>query len=164
MVGGKMQKPTKVLLAVATLWPIVYMFIFIAFFFSAFFWGPGSAETGTGTGMPPAMALFFLVHLLTMLFVLALTVFYIVNIFRNDRVEKDKKARWAIVIFMGSAIAMPIYWYLYIWKEANAGGPPPPDQLYSGNSTSWTNQASQPGASQRQEQYVPPPRPPNWRE
>ena len=154
-----MTKPAKVLLGVATLWPIVYTFIFIAFFFSAFFWAPGNPETGTG--MPPAMAVFFALHLLTMLFILALTVFYIVNIFRNERVEKDKKALWAIVIFMGNAIAMPIYWYLYIWKEANAGGPPPPDQLHSGSTTSWTNEAN---SSHRQEQYVPPPQPPNWRE
>jgi hypothetical protein len=156
-----MQKPAKVLLGVATLWPIVYVFLFIAFFFSAFLFGPGTAETGTGSGMPPLMALLFVLHLLTMVFILALTVFYIVDIFRNDRVEKDKKALWAIVIFMGNAIAMPIYWYLYIWKEANIGGPPPPDQLYSGSTTSWTNEAN---ASRRQEQYVPPSQPPNWRE
>lgn len=154
-----MQKPTKVLLGVATLWPIFYMFIFILFFFSAFILGPGGGDTGAG--MPPLMALIFGLHLLTMLFIMALTVFYIVNVFRNDRVDKDKKALWAIVIFMGSAIAMPIYWYLYIWKEAGVGGPPPPGQLNSGSTTSWTNDVN---ASRRHEQYVPPSQPPNWRE
>ncbi len=114
--------------------------------------------------MPIAFAVIFALHFLTMLFILALTIFYIVDIFRNNRVEKDKKALWAIVIFMGNAIAMPIYWYLYIWKEANVGGPSPPDQLHSGSATSWTNEASHSGASRRQEQYVPPSQPPNWRE
>ena len=43
-----------------------------------------------------------------MLWIMALTVFYMVNVFRNDRVDKDKKVLWAVVIFMGSIIAMPI--------------------------------------------------------
>ena len=157
---GEMQKPAKVVLGVATLWPIVYVFLFMAFFFSAIFFGPGPAEPGSG--VQPLMALFVGVHLLTMALILGLTIFYIVNIFRNERVEKDKKALWAIVIFMGSAIAMPIYWYLYIWKEANVASlPPPPGQLNSVNTASWANDAN---ASRAQEQYVPPSQPPNWRE
>jgi hypothetical protein len=155
-----MQKSTKVLLGAASLWPIVYMFLFIGFFFLAVLFGPGPAEPGSGT--QPAWALFIGVHLLTMLLILALTVFYIINIFRNDRVEKDKKALWAIVIFMGNAIAMPIYWYLYIWKEAGVGGASPPGKLNSGSTTSWTNDVN--AAREQQREYVPPPQPPNWRE
>jgi cytosine/uracil/thiamine/allantoin permease len=59
-----------------------------------------------------------------MLAVIALMVFYIVNVFRNDRVDKDKKALWAVVLFMGNMIAMPIYWYLYIWRETPAPDSP----------------------------------------
>lgn len=154
-----MQKPTKVILGVATLWPIVYVFLFMALFFSAILFGPGPAESGSGTH--PLMALFVGVHLLTMLLILALTVFYIVDIFRNERVEKDKKALWAVVIFLGNVIAMPIYWYLYIWKAANVASPPSPGQLYSVNAASWTNETNAP---RTQEQYVPPSQPPNWRE
>ena len=154
-----MQKPTKVLLGVATLWPIVYVFLFMAFFFSAIFFGPGPAPSGSGT--QPLMVLFVGVHLLTMVLILALTVFYIVDIFRNQRVDKDKKALWAVVIFMGNAIAMPIYWYLYIWKEANVASPPSAGQLNSVNTSSWTNEAN---TSRTQGQYVPPSQPPNWRE
>ena len=154
-----MQKPAKVALGIATLWPIIYMFLFSAFFFSAFLFGP--AEPGTGAGMPPAFAVIFGLHLLTMLFILALTVFYIVDIFRNDRVEKDKKALWAIVIFMGNAIAMPIYWYLYIWKEPSLASSTP-GQLPGVNTASWTNDAN--ATRQQQSEYVPPREPPNWRE
>ncbi|NLG84554.1 MAG: hypothetical protein GX493_08130 [Firmicutes bacterium] len=42
---------------------------------------------------------------------------YIVNVFNTDLVDKDKKALWAVVLFFGNIIAMPIYWYLYIWRE-----------------------------------------------
>ena len=154
-----MQKPTKLFLGILSLWPIVYVCLFIAFFFSAFLFGPGSAETGSG--MPPAMAVILILHLLTMVLILALTVFYIVDIFRNERVDKDKKVLWAVVIFMANAFAMPIYWYLYFWKEPSLASSPAPGQLNSANTASWTNEAN---ASRRQEQYVPPREPPNWRE
>jgi hypothetical protein len=155
-----MQKPVKLALGLVTLWPIFYVFLFIIFFFSAFLFGPGDA--GSGAGVPPAMAVFLGLHLLTMLLVLALTVFYIVNVFRNDRVEKDKKALWAIVIFMGNAIGMPIYWYLYIWKDAALTSPAPPGQLHGADTASWTSNAN--ATRDRQHEYVPPPQPPNWRE
>ncbi|HEU4797095.1 MAG TPA: hypothetical protein VFT02_15785 [Pyrinomonadaceae bacterium] len=156
-----MGKSTKILLGIASLWPIVYMFLFFVFIFAGLVFGAGAGEPEPG-GIQPMLALIFGLHLLTMVAILALTVFYIVNIFRNDRVDKDKKALWAIVIFMGNAIAMPIYWYLYIWKEPSlVGTPPAPGQLNSASTASWTNNASQ---QQQQGQYVPPPQPPNWRE
>lgn len=155
-----MQKPTKILLGVASLWPIVYMVLFIGFFFLAVLFGPGPAEPGSG--VQPAFALFIGVHLLTMVLILALTVFYIVDIFRNDRVEKDKKALWAIVIFFGNAIAMPIYWYLYIWKQAKLASSATPGQLHGVNTALWTNDAR--AARDQQHEYVPPPQPPNWRD
>jgi len=77
-----------------------------------------------------------------------------------DLIDKDKKVLWAVVIFMGSMIAMPIYWYLYIWKQAPAGGLPSHASLGSADTSDWAHDAR---ASNR-EQYVPPTEPPNWRE
>lgn len=151
-----MQKSAKVLLGIVSLWPIVYMFLFFVFVFSMAF------GFGKGEDPGPAMAIVFGLHLLTMILILALTIFYIVNIFRNDRVDKDKKALWAIVIFMGNAIAMPIYWYLYFWKEPSPATQVMPGQLNAANTAAWTNEAR--GARQEQHQYTPPPQPPNWRE
>jgi len=42
---------------------------------------------------------------------------YIKNVFKNERISQDKKALWVVVLFLGGFVAMPIYWYLYIWKE-----------------------------------------------
>jgi len=55
-------------------------------------------------------------HIATMLEIMGLLVVYIVHLFKTDRVPKDQKALWAVVIFLGSVLAMPVYWYLYIWK------------------------------------------------
>ena len=111
-----MKKPIKVLLGLATLWPFIYFILFFVVIFSTILYLPGSEESGP----PPLIALILPLHLLTMFVTLALIVFYIVNVFRNARVDKDKKALWAVVLFMGNMIAMPIYWYLYIWPEIPA--------------------------------------------
>jgi len=111
-----MKKPTKVLLGLATLWPFFYLILFFVVIFSTVVFRPGSGESGP----PPLIALILPLHLFTMLAVMGLMVFYIVNVFRNDRVDKDQKALWAVVLFMGNMIAMPIYWYLYIWREPPA--------------------------------------------
>ena len=155
-----MKKPTKVLLGIATLWPFVYIFFFFVFVFSTAFLFAGAGKPEPG--VPPMIAIVFGLHLLTMLVVMALTVFYIVNVFRNDRVDKDKKALWAIVIFMGNAIAMPIYWYLYFWKDPSTADQVLPSQLNEVNTAAWTNEAR--GSRQEQQQYAPPSQPPNWRE
>lgn len=151
-----MKKSSKILLGLATLWPFVYLILFFIFVFSSmFFLRQSSGESG-----PPFFFLIFMAfHLLTMLWIMLLTIFYMVNVFRNDRVDKDKKVLWAVVIFMGNMIAMPIYWYLYIWKEVPPGSLPQQSTLGSANTSDWAN-----ARAVNLEHYVPPTQPPNWRE
>jgi hypothetical protein len=151
-----MKKPTKVLLGLASLWPLLYMIFFFVFIFFSIFFISSSGDPGSGP--PFFFFLIFPLHLLTMVLIMALTVFYIVNVFRNERVDKDKKALWAIVLFMGNMIAMPIYWYLYIWKEPDSL--PAPLSLGSADTSAWANDASR---SRSRQEYVPPPEPPDWR-
>ena len=154
-----MSKTIKLLLGLITLWPFTYVILFFLTIASLIFFSSGAEP---GVGPPPAIALIFPLHLLTMLIIAALTVFYIVNVFRNDRVEKDKKVLWAVVLFMENVIAMPVYWYLYIWKEASPAFAAAPGQLGSADTSRWTSNAT--AQHQEQEQYVPPSQPPNWRE
>jgi hypothetical protein len=65
------------------------------------------------------------VHLGVMLLMFVLITFYIVFLFKTDRVRNDMKALWAVAIFMGSIVAMPIFWYLYIWPTAESSGVAP---------------------------------------
>ena len=151
-----MKQLTKLLLGVLTLWPFAYVVLFFVVVFATEFFMPGTGQPGP----PPLIALILPLHLLTMLTILALLVFYVVNVFNNERVEKDKKALWAIVLLMGAAIAMPIYWYIYIWKSAPAFNNRSPDQLFSGNSASSINDVT----AQRPENEYVFREPPNWRE
>lgn len=121
--------------------PLHDSFLRILFSSILFMPSPGGEESGP----PFFFAVFIALHLFTMLWLMGLTVFYMVNVFRNDRVDKDKKVLWAVVIFMGNMIAMPIYWYLYIWKEVPAG----------------TSDLENDARPSNREQYVPPIQPPN---
>ena len=67
-------------------------------------------------GMPLIFKIILPLHILTMLEMFTLLAIYIIHLFKTDHVASDKKTLWAIVIFMGNILAMPIYWYLYIWK------------------------------------------------
>ena len=149
-----MKKPVKILLGLATLWPFIYMIFFFFVIFSSFFFMSNSQ--GQESGFPVLFMVIFPLHFLTILWIMALTVFYMVNVFRNDLVEKDKKVLWAVVLFMGNMIAMPVYWYLYIWKEP-PGASLTPTLGASPDNSAWSNASSHPEA------FRPPP-PPNWRE
>ena len=149
-----MTKSTKIFLGIATLWPFLYSIVFFIFFISLFLFMPESG--GEESGPPFAFVVLIALHLFTMVWIVGLTVFYIVNIFKNDRVDKDKKVLWAVVIFMGSIIAMPIYWYLYIWKELPAGSLPAQASLGGAETSDWAR-------APIREQSVPPTQPPDWR-
>jgi heme/copper-type cytochrome/quinol oxidase subunit 3 len=104
----------KVVLGVATIWPILYIFIFFALVIVQFSTLIGGSPDGA---FPVVFFILIGLHIFTMFWVMALLVYYIVNVFNNERVPGDKKALWAVVIFLGNMIAMPVYWYLYIWRE-----------------------------------------------
>jgi len=150
-----MKPLTKILLAIATIWPFFYMILFFVFMFGSVFF------RGSPEDFPLTFMVIIPMHLFTMFLIMALTVFYMVNVFRNDRVDKDKKVLWAVVLFLGSMIAMPIYWYLYIWREQVSVGPSDRKALNQADNLSWANEAR---VKEPEKEYVPPREPPNWRD
>ena len=156
-----MTKTTKLLIGAATVWPPIYMLVFMAFMLLTMLSTFATPRTGGAPlGFPVAFAGIFVLHLFTMLEIIGLLVFYIVNVFRNPNVVGDRKALWAIVLFLGGFIAMPIYWYLYIWRDmkpttlpANGGVLEPPSQA-------WTSEGEDQNSVRP---YVPPSGPPDWR-
>ncbi len=114
----RISRPVAMLIGALTFWPILYMFIFFATFFTGFLMRPGSSmqpEAGF-----QSFQVLMAVHLGTMLLMMALLTFYIVHVFKNSAIAGDKRTLWAVVLFFGNIIAMPVYWFLYVWRE-----PPP---------------------------------------
>ena len=112
-----MSRGKAIILAIFTAWPFLYMFIFMCMAFGMMM----SGFSGGDPSRPPAIIMIiFNLHILTMFEIFALLVVYMTNLFKTDRVPQDKKALWAVVLFLGNMLAMPVYWYLYIWKERPA--------------------------------------------
>ena len=122
----RISKPIAVLVGVFTAWPFVYMIIFLAYFISGPFMRGGGPSTEPD-GAFKSFQVLLAVHIGTMLIMAALLVFYIVHVFKNPAIAGDKRALWAVVLFMGNVIAMPVYWFLYVWREpARSVVLPPP--------------------------------------
>lgn len=110
----------KILVGVLTAWPIFYLFLFFGFVATTMLWMGGSHRR-VDSGMPVAFTVLMVLHLGTMLLMMALTVFYVVYLFKTDRVTGDKKVLWAVVLFLGNIIAMPGFFYLYVWPDEEGG-------------------------------------------
>ncbi len=77
-----------------------------------------ASSIGSETGGLDDFDLMFRLHLGTMLLTFSLLIFYIVYLFRTSSVPQDKKALWAVVLFMGNMFAMPVFWFLYVWQDS----------------------------------------------
>ena len=148
-----MNKGLKLLLGAVTIWLPFYLLLFMGVaFYSAF---SGSSEPSV------IWAVIIPLHLLTMLLTIGLMIFYVVNVFRNEQVKKDAKVLWAVVLFMGGIIAMPVYWYLYIWRDMPNTSPPRPPGTLCPGSTSFQDTSTL--RTTPTNEYVPPLQPPDWR-
>jgi hypothetical protein len=114
----------KLALGAATIWPLVYIVIFMIFIFSMF-WGVSHDPTpSVHAGPPTAFFGLFAVHLLTMLEIIGLVIFYVVDAFRNPRITENQRILWAILIFVGGPLGMAVYWYLNIWRTPPVAAAP----------------------------------------
>jgi hypothetical protein len=109
----RVSKPIAILVGSFTLWPIIYMFIFFGFIFGSFM---RVASTKEPDGAFRSFQVVMVAHLGTMFIMMALLVFYIVHVFKNPALAGDRRTLWAVVLFFGNAIAMPVYWFLYVWR------------------------------------------------
>lgn len=114
------SRATAILIGIVSAWPIVYMCFFVAsmaYFFIA-------ADSQEPAGLPELFKYVFILHLLTILLMFVLLTVYIVHAYRTDLVPNDKKVLWVVILFFGNFIAIPIYWYLYMWRPVSLYGIP----------------------------------------
>jgi hypothetical protein len=114
-----LSRPIKLIVGLLTAWPVLYIFLFFGFIAASMVWMSSGAGKGAshGAGPPVAFLVLFAAHFATILLMFGLIAFYIVFLFKTDRVPQDKKALWAAVIFLGNMVAMPVFFYLYVWPE-----------------------------------------------
>jgi len=101
----------RVALGVATAWPPVYFVVFIGFIVVSFFL---QKDASSEDPLNVAFAVLLVAHLLTMGLSLALLGAYVFDVFRNPRVQEDLRVLWVVVVILANALAMPVYWALYL--------------------------------------------------
>jgi hypothetical protein len=77
------------------------------------------------TGKPSVSPLFpigivvlFCAHMFTILLSIALLPLYIILAVKSSALDQTMRIVWIILICMMGMFAMPVYWYLYIWRGA----------------------------------------------
>ena len=98
-----MNKQVAIVWGLATLTPFIYMAYFML----------SMMDLDLGRDQFDFM---FTIHMIMMLVIWGLIASYVVYLFKTDYVAKEKKALWAVVLFLGHMLAMPVFWYLYVWR------------------------------------------------
>ena len=59
----------------------------------------------------------FAAHMITILLIIGLMPLYIVLVVKNRQLDETMRIVWVVLICMLGMLAMPVYWYLYIWRN-----------------------------------------------
>ncbi|MEM9189731.1 MAG: hypothetical protein AAGF12_11180 [Myxococcota bacterium] len=103
-----MNRVIKGLLGLLSVFPFVWIFVFTAFIFMSFGQDPSAMTTMFEFILP--------LHFLAVFGSLGLLVGYIVHLVRDETLETNAKVLWAVILVGVGLLALPVYWYLRIWK------------------------------------------------
>ena len=79
----------------------------------------------------------------------AMLAYYIVWLFRIEPADDSKKTLWIVLLLMLQGLALPIFWFLFIWREESLAPKPPP----------WAHWQQPYPPQQWQQPQPPPPQP-----
>ena len=111
-----LSRRKKNLLFIATLTPLAFATIWAAVIVIGII-ATGAFMNPDG-GTPPAYQAFhYAMMALVVLWQIGLFVLYLIHLIGTERIPKDLKALWGVILFLGGIVAMGIYWYMFIWRE-----------------------------------------------
>jgi hypothetical protein len=102
--GGYNRHVRTWLFGAATFWPLVY---------TGFFGAVVAAAVASGRLLVPQPVLLGL-QVATTILIVALLVAYLRDAYGNPRLTAARRRFWTVVLFVGSTVAMPVYWWLYV--------------------------------------------------
>lgn len=107
----------KVFVALTTAWALVYPFLFFAVVLVLTFGAASLSIEQQGEGPPFLFFAIFPFHCLTILITLGLMAFYLAHIIKNTLVSDTLRVIFGVGVFMMPYIAMPIYYFFFIWRD-----------------------------------------------
>lgn len=117
----KLNKPAKIILGILTYLPLIFGIGSFVFTLHQIISVVVSEDP-----VMPLMLFSYLTHVIPYFLILfplylGLGIFYLVHIIRNNYFDSEKRILWIVVLFILHAIAMPVYWYVHIWKDDSSG-------------------------------------------
>ena len=70
--------------------------------------------------LPIGFAALFSIHTLSMMLILVLLPIYILLAVNSQQFDQTTRLVWIILICLMGNLAMPVYWYLYVWRARPA--------------------------------------------
>jgi len=65
---------------------------------------------------PVGFVMIFVLHMLTILIMLALMPLYIILVIKNERLDQTMRIVWIVLTCTIGLFADPVYWYLFVWR------------------------------------------------
>lgn len=78
------------------------------------------------TVLPIGFVAMFGIHMISVLLMLALLPIYIVLAVKREQFDQTTRIVWIILICLMGVYVMPVYWYLYVWRNPSARPPQTP--------------------------------------
>lgn len=81
-------------------------------------------ETGQSKvpfAFPVGIVLLFGAHFLTIILMMGLMPLYIILAVKDERHDQTMRIIWVVLFCTIGMFAMPIYWFLYVWRERGPG-------------------------------------------
>lgn len=114
-IAMKINRPIKIIVGISTIWLLIYPVIFIL---GIFLFPFGMMPTDNADFFPFLnFGYIFPLHCLTAIMQFGLMGFYIIHIIKNLTASEIVRIILGVGIFFMPYIAMPMYYYLYIWRE-----------------------------------------------
>jgi len=114
----------RILLGIATAWPFAYGILFAVFampYLDAANAGSEAAKDYLIQKFIPAM---LLPHTLALACLGSLVLYYIYYILKMPGVRAFSKIIWVFLLFFGHMLVIPVFWYLFIWRDSKKPAKP----------------------------------------
>ncbi len=108
-----MSKKAKILLGIGSILPIIWLPFFILGVI-------GITLMPNENIMPFLIIILILGHFIAIFTLIGMMVFYVIKVIQNKSMSTENKVFWCLGLFFGTFIAVPIYWYIHIWRGKNS--------------------------------------------
>lgn len=111
----KMKKQKSVMLGVMAFLPLFYIVLSWILIIPTIF-GPINNSASMERGMSQSAGLYMIMNNFFLIAIIIVIIAYVLKVRNNKSIHKRNKDSWTVLIIIGSAITIPIYWYKYILK------------------------------------------------